>query len=94
MSRPLTGSEYDFGHTDAQRSVMIDLGEPEVLEWHMPQLLHGIIGGDFATPDLLEQSLQLFRIHANRLASLQAARSQRRLRHFWARRKYAVLGFW
>jgi len=35
--------------------MMIQLGESQVFEWHMPQALHRFIGRELAPADLLEK---------------------------------------
>src|SRR2546422_8141149 len=47
--------EYHFRHSCTQRSMMIQLGESQVFEWHMPQALHRFIGRELAAANLFEK---------------------------------------
>jgi hypothetical protein len=46
-----------------QAAMMIDLGEPEILERHVAEAPDGSVGIDFSATDLLEQGAQLILVH-------------------------------
>src|SRR6266571_3755838 len=48
--------------------VMVDLGESQVLEWHVTHARHGSIDIHFAAAHLLEQGAELIRIHEVRIS--------------------------
>jgi hypothetical protein len=57
LPRSFSWSEDDFGHAYTQRSVMVYIGEAQVLERKMPQPLHRFVGRELASLYLVEQFL-------------------------------------
>ena len=47
--------KYHFRHSGTQRAMMIELGESQVFEWHVPQALHRFIGRKLALAHLFEK---------------------------------------
>ncbi len=63
LSRSLAFSEDDFGHADAQGTVMIDFGEAEIFERHMAQARDRIVGLELALSHLFEKLADGFGVH-------------------------------
>ena len=55
LRRSLPFSEDDFWHPCTQRPVMIHLGESQVFERHVAHANHGVVGGEFAPSNILEE---------------------------------------
>ena len=47
--------KYHFRHSCTQCAMMIELGESQVFEWHVPQALHRFIGRELAAANLFEK---------------------------------------
>src|SRR6516165_5917594 len=54
VGRSFARAEDDFRHTHAQRAVVIDVGEAQVFEGQVLQLLHRLIGRELFLANLLE----------------------------------------
>jgi len=63
VRRSLAFRQNDFGHTDAQRAVMIDLGEAEIFERQVSQAIDGGIGRELALAHLLEEAANGVGVH-------------------------------
>ena len=58
LLRSFSRPKDDFGHAHAQRAMMIHVGEAQVLERKMPQLLHCFVGRELASLYFGEQFLE------------------------------------
>ena len=47
--------EDHFGHSVAQRAMVIHLGESQIFEWKMAQAVDRVVGRKLAPADLLEK---------------------------------------
>jgi hypothetical protein len=56
----LSRAEDHLSHADPQRSVVINIGESQVLERQMLEVLHRLIGRQLAFSNLLEERLDGF----------------------------------
>ena len=56
----LAGAEYDFGQSLANLPMVVNTGEPQILERQVTQFIYGLLDADFALFDLLEQLFDLF----------------------------------
>ena len=52
-----SGTVYNFRESPAEPTVMVNLGETEVFEWKMPQILNRFIYGNFSGFDLFQKLL-------------------------------------
>jgi len=59
----LAFAEDHFGHALAEGAVVVELGEAEVFEGEMAQALDGLVGGQFALADLVEELSDGFGVH-------------------------------
>ena len=76
----LAGSVDRLGHALAQRPVVVDPGEPEVGEGQAAQAVDGVVGGDRAHLDGVEQSAEGGLVHVDSMLS-------RHVRHRMHRRR-------
>jgi hypothetical protein len=59
----LAGGKDNLGHPGAQRAVMVELGEAQLLEGHTLEPLKSIIHLGPAVADIVQQSLDQSAIH-------------------------------
>jgi hypothetical protein len=63
LSRRLAGAEDRLGSPAAQRTVVIDLGEPEILVREAPELVDRAVDVEAPGPEVFEESPDRFPIH-------------------------------
>ena len=68
LVRRFAQAEDDFGHPVAQRAVVIDLGEAEILEGHVAHAFHGFVNAAGAAADAFEERAKLFFTHVANIA--------------------------
>ncbi len=71
MWRSLSRTEDDFGHAHAQGAVVIYVGETQVFERQMPQLLHRFVRRELAALHLVEEFLDGFGVHGGAVSSFR-----------------------
>src|SRR6185312_3510125 len=68
LIRRFAQAENDFGHPVTQRAVVIDLGESEILERHMPHAFHRVVNAGGSGADVFEERTKLFLTHVANIA--------------------------
>ena len=64
LCRRLAFAEDDFRHSDAQRAMVIYFGKSQVFKGQVPQPLHGIVGGEAPSANILKEFADGFRVHS------------------------------
>src|SRR5258706_3357639 len=65
MARRFALGKYHLGHALAQGTMVVDLGEAEVLKGQVTEALDGLVGGEVFFADLLEQLAKGLGIHSD-----------------------------
>src|SRR6202521_5310206 len=65
LARRFALGKHHFRHALAQGTMVVDLGETEILKGQVTQALYGLVGGETLFSDLLEQLAKSLGIHAD-----------------------------
>jgi hypothetical protein len=68
LVRRLAFGENHLGHAVSERSVVIDLGVPQILERHVAEPLDRAVGIDIAAAHLFEKRAELVLVHKSSIA--------------------------
>jgi hypothetical protein len=68
LVRRFAFGENHLGHAVSERSVVIDLGVPQILERHVAEPLDRAVGIDIAAAHLFEKRAELVLIHKSSIA--------------------------
>src|SRR5580692_5508728 len=93
MGGILSRAKDHLRHADAQRAMVIDVGEAEIFEGEMAEFLDGLVGGDFAAAYVVEELFEGFCVHlvcAPRELKLARSNKKKWLRRWPEGRLYPV----